>query len=232
MNRNEFMKQLEYLLRNIPENEKQDALAYYDAYFDEAGIENEQKVIAELGSPENVAQTILADFDGQYETQGYGEGFGVSQDQSLDFNKKSSGMSQNQSIAVYEKGKENKKENKKIWIIVIAILTFPLWIGILAGLFGAVVGLLGGVFGIVAGLVGTSVGMVFASLALIVSGILCKSLTEALVIVGVGLLCLAIGLLMTVLITWILVKWLPELVRAIVNWCKCIWQRRKGGNEG
>ena len=49
MRREEFMRELEYLLRDIPANEREDALAYYENYFDEAGAENEQQVIKELG---------------------------------------------------------------------------------------------------------------------------------------------------------------------------------------
>ena len=48
MNRQEFLRRLEYLLRGIPENERVDALAYYNDYFDEAGEENEYQVIFEL----------------------------------------------------------------------------------------------------------------------------------------------------------------------------------------
>lgn len=62
MNRQEFFRKLAYLLRGIPENERMDALAYYNDYFDEAGAENVQKVIQELGSPEQVAQIILDDY--------------------------------------------------------------------------------------------------------------------------------------------------------------------------
>ena len=62
MNRQEFLRQLESLLYAIPANERADALAYYNDYFDEAGIENEQSVIQELGSPQKVAQSIIEDF--------------------------------------------------------------------------------------------------------------------------------------------------------------------------
>lgn len=51
MDRAQFMKQLERLLSDISEAEKQEALAYYNSYFDEAGPENEASVIRELGSP-------------------------------------------------------------------------------------------------------------------------------------------------------------------------------------
>ncbi len=45
MNRVEFMKQLERLLGDIPENDRLDAIAYYNDYFDEAGTENEAQVM-------------------------------------------------------------------------------------------------------------------------------------------------------------------------------------------
>ena len=48
MDRAQFMKQLERLLSDISEAEKQEALAYYNSYFDEAGPENEASVIREL----------------------------------------------------------------------------------------------------------------------------------------------------------------------------------------
>ena len=40
MNRLEFMHQLENLLWDIPENDRLDAIAYYNDYFVEAGSEN------------------------------------------------------------------------------------------------------------------------------------------------------------------------------------------------
>ncbi|MDR0569846.1 MAG: DUF1700 domain-containing protein [Clostridiales Family XIII bacterium] len=61
MNRKEFLGQLEAQLSQIPPEERADAMAWYNEYFDEAGPENEAKVIAELGSPVRVAARIKAD---------------------------------------------------------------------------------------------------------------------------------------------------------------------------
>ena len=61
MNRVEFMRQLESLLWDIPESDRLDAIAYYNDYFDEAGEENEEQVLQELGSPEQVAANIKED---------------------------------------------------------------------------------------------------------------------------------------------------------------------------
>ena len=60
MNRIEFINRLEALLQDLPKQEREDAIAYYHDYFDDAGVENEQDVIASLGSPEKVAATIKA----------------------------------------------------------------------------------------------------------------------------------------------------------------------------
>ena len=59
MNRIEFMEELSGLLQDIPEEDRMDALNYYNDYFDDAGAENEKNVIAELESPEKVAAKII-----------------------------------------------------------------------------------------------------------------------------------------------------------------------------
>ncbi len=64
MNRFEFMRQLEMLLADITPNERNEALQFYNDYFDDAGAENEQDVINALGSPAKVASTIKADLTG------------------------------------------------------------------------------------------------------------------------------------------------------------------------
>ena len=63
MTRTEYMKSLEKLLAPLPETERRDALDYYDEYFDAAGKSRESETIAELGSPEEVAQKILENQD-------------------------------------------------------------------------------------------------------------------------------------------------------------------------
>lgn len=55
MSRWEFMRQLEELLSDISPSEKEEALQYYNDYFNDAGRENEASVIEALGSPEQVA---------------------------------------------------------------------------------------------------------------------------------------------------------------------------------
>lgn len=56
MNREQFIAQLARLLQDLPPAERQEAIRYYQEYFDDAGEENEDAVIQELGSPGKVAQ--------------------------------------------------------------------------------------------------------------------------------------------------------------------------------
>ena len=63
MNRVEFMQELERLLSDIAESDRLDAMAYYNDYFDEAGVENEAQVIEALGTPEKVAVIIKEKFN-------------------------------------------------------------------------------------------------------------------------------------------------------------------------
>ena len=65
MSRAEFMRRLAELLADVSPAEREEAIQYYNDYFDDAGAENEQSVIASLGSPEELAKTIKAGlFDG------------------------------------------------------------------------------------------------------------------------------------------------------------------------
>ncbi len=61
MNRHEFITILTNELRKFDPSELEDILQYYNEYFDESGEDNEQAVIAELGSPEKLAADIKED---------------------------------------------------------------------------------------------------------------------------------------------------------------------------
>ena len=62
MNRHDFIEELKRRLRKLPYDEIKEAVDYYEEYFDDAGIENEQSAIAELGSPSEIASQIIAGY--------------------------------------------------------------------------------------------------------------------------------------------------------------------------
>ena len=63
MTKSEFLSQLSYKLRVLPESERRDALEYYEGYISDAG--DEAAAIAQLGHPGEVAATILANYVSQ-----------------------------------------------------------------------------------------------------------------------------------------------------------------------
>lgn len=74
MTKLEFMKELESLLLDIPLEERNEALNYYNGYFEDAGEDHETEIIAELGSPKKMADIIKADLNlnaGERNTRGY-----------------------------------------------------------------------------------------------------------------------------------------------------------------
>lgn len=78
MNRVEFLNELEELLQDLETEEKMEALAFYDSYFEEAGELNEPVILRELGSPAKVAESIKKDLGaikeeelGEYTERGY-----------------------------------------------------------------------------------------------------------------------------------------------------------------
>lgn len=219
MNRQEFLRQLESLLYAIPANERADALAYYNDYFDEAGIENEQNVIQELGSPQKVAQSIIENF----RSSGYEQTYENTTGQ----------YSQN----TYQNYHHTEKKKLKTWqivlLIVLAIIGSPIWIGLATGLFGVVIGIIASVFATIVSLFGSGLGLMFGGIIVAgvgVLGVMVRPL-EGVTSMGVGLILTAIGILLLLLSGLITFAWLPKLVKIIVKWIKGLFHRNEGGNE-
>ena len=59
MTRKEYMEQLRKYLKRLPKEDYENAIEYFSEYFDEAGAENEQQVMKELGEPKEAAGELL-----------------------------------------------------------------------------------------------------------------------------------------------------------------------------
>lgn len=71
MNKNLFLDELHRLLSDLPPEERNQAIKYYEDYFEDAGPENEQAILKELGSPQELANQIKATTQDDIE---YGQG--------------------------------------------------------------------------------------------------------------------------------------------------------------
>ncbi len=68
MMKNEFLARLKELLCDLPQEERDEAIRYYEDYFEDAGPLEEPRVLKELISPEDVAEKIRAGYIGREKT--------------------------------------------------------------------------------------------------------------------------------------------------------------------
>ena len=65
MTREEYLNILQANLQYLPPQEAENIMEYYREYFDDAGVENAEKVMQELGAPEQLAKRAAADAAGK-----------------------------------------------------------------------------------------------------------------------------------------------------------------------
>lgn len=65
MTKTEYMKKLAHNLRRLPKEDYDRAVEYFEEYFAEAGPENEQQAISDLGSPDEAAKALIVDLAAQ-----------------------------------------------------------------------------------------------------------------------------------------------------------------------
>lgn len=230
MNREKFLTELARLLEDIPETERQEALEYYDSYFEDAGPENESKVIQELGgTPDRVAASIRAEFKsgktggrqnyGEYTEQGYRDTRIPHPRQMPQF--------------VKEK-KEQKQDYKKIGLIVLVlILTSSIWLGLFGGVISLIFSLLGGILSLTFGVIAAVFSLLVSGIAMTAAGI-AKCLVNpalGLLLAGLGMLLLSIGILLSIFFLWLAKKFIPwasqwsyKYLRKFCDWCKAKWK--------
>lgn len=223
MSRREFMERLKALLATVPDGEREEALQYYNDYFDDAGPENEEQVIRELGSPEQVAQKIVAEHSegvAEYSERGY---------EDARFRESKEIMSQSrkaQDENAGSAGSQNRPEVQKttnIWkviaIVLLCILAapiiIPLGIVVLVVLIGLVIAAVAVCFGVVV----AGVAVLAAGLVVIGVGLAKLFITPAigLAVAGMGFLMFALGIVLSLVILWCCVKIVPWFIRGIVG---------------
>lgn len=314
MNRAEFMRRLTELLGDVAPTEREEAIQYYNDYFDDAGEENESGLIASLGTPEELARTIKAglndggnggeftesgfsgytqtpkdeivkvqdgdaagrtdssagqadaaysegagcegaqgsgEFRGTQSGNGYYEGayykrpegdgvYGGRQNTGNYRNPyEESGSQENTSYeqsgsygtgTSYGQGKAVKEPMSGgmiALIVVLAVLTSPVWIGLLGGFLGVAAGLIAVLFALFLTFLIIGVVFIVVAIALLVTGVtlLFSAPLAALCVIGCGLVLFALGLVGI----WVMVALaglaIPAFVRGIVSLCQKIFHR-------
>lgn len=323
MSRAEFMRRLTELLGDVAPTEREEAIQYYNDYFDDAGAENESGVIASLGTPEELARSIKAglsdggsggeftesgfsgfaqmpkdeiiraedvnaadsfddsekagstysdgagsegaqsgsaEYRGSQSGNGYYEGayykrpagdgvYGGRQD-TRNYNnpyeqsgtQNSSGSQSDARNTSYgqsgsygagtaygqaKTAKEPMSGGMIVLIVILAVLTSPVWLGLLGGFFGLAVGVIATLFALFLTFLIIGVAFVVVAIALLVTGIglLFSAPLGGLCVIGAGLALFALGLVGI----WVMVALaglaIPAFVRGVVSLCQRIFRR-------
>ena len=228
-----FLDKLEWLLSDISQEEREEAILFYRSYFEEAGAENEAFVLAELGSPEKVAEAIKRDL-GMVTVKEFQHTDEEKRKTDKYVEKKQQEYGNQKQSDAYERYSENnqtKADRKKkdrflmIFICIIGILTAPGWLGIVLGIMGSMIGIAAAFVAVIAAMF--VVGFVFISLGITMATSI--SIAPGLFFIGTGFLLLAIGLLFLVLSGFIFGRLYPWLWKTICSlWKKFLNLIKKG----
>ncbi len=183
MTRLEFLKELDYLLQDIDDKDRQDALDYYRDYMDEAGVKESDHIEGLFESPEKIAISLRTslneDMDVHIESGDQGfrnmhteaaakvpEIYGQPQEDETVFEDVK--VEQNES----QKKEQKSSLGKILLIAATCVVAAPIILGIGGGLLGLVFGFFGLVIGLVFGVAGGALGCLVGGIVLFVTSIL------------------------------------------------------------
>ena len=228
MNRAEFLAALSLRLQDISPEETEEAVKYYSEYLDEVGPENEENAIAELGGAEKVANIIRANCGAAplpkpsaavpeltLDPPLYA---GVPHAPSPQLEPDAPGYTEPVHAETAEapftppSAPQKNNSTRILWLIII-VASFPIWIGLLSGIFATLVGIIAALVGIVFsgfGLMLAGFVAFFAAVATIT-----VSTANALVTMGLCLLSIALGAVIAAFSIWGISVGIPFIFKGI-----------------
>lgn len=205
MNAYEYLQALRAALAVLPDDEIDSAMRYYEDYFLDAGDENAEKVIKQLGPPEQVAEAILRDYTGVARRRP--ERFEEEKAQTVD------------GVPLGRDGKPlTRKKGINPWmlacIVLLALIFGPVAITVIGAIILAIVGL---VIGVAACVVAVPAATLIGGGALVLfSFLLWATPASALATLGAGLVVGAVGLLLVLLVIKLCILFVPPIIRGLV----------------
>jgi uncharacterized membrane protein len=202
MDKQTFLRRLEEGLRQLPPEEREDILAYHREYFQDAGPEQEAKVIQELGDPDLLARRLLSE---------YGEQPPASPPPPP--------PSQPQPEA------PKKKRPSGVLVAILAVLAAPIALPLAAALGAVAIALAVAALSVALALMAVIVGVLVTGFALVALGFSALLLypPAALVVLGAGLVCCGLGLFGVMPV----VRLIQAMFRGLANLFRKAFFRRK-----
>lgn len=227
MDRQHFMRELEFLLSDISEEERQEALSFYENYFDEAGIEHEQEVIYELGDPSRVAAIIKDGLKGKFDENIHVSNDGFSSDyqknyEVIDADGKEKTKEKKESSHFKNRWSEMDSRDRLILIVLAVFACIPvsaIFFGIFGGLFGLGFSVLGVLLTLIFGLwIITFILHIIAIVLMIVGFAHLFTMPGAgLIYIGIGFVVMGLGTIFAKMAAWFFKDCIPSIANAIAD---------------
>ncbi len=208
MDRKQFINVLRSKLATLSYEEREKAISYYEEYFDDAGAENEDSVIYELGDIERIAQEIIENSTSNTNSVSANK-FTVGNNNYNDNSYKDNNSNNKTNTFYKEEVKKEKQKLKPLYVILIiigALACFPIVMtlfGMLLGLIGVIIGIVATAFGLVISGIAAVFTLPFAGFA-VVGGILYY--------LGKGILSLALLVVIIIVIV--------KLIKVVIDFIK------------
>lgn len=245
MSRKEFMDQLAYLLQDISEEERRDALNYYEGYFEEAGEDAEEQVTARLGSPQKVAAEIKNDL---YGSGKYEENIAYTEEGCEDKRFREEIKSPQR----YDRREKRYSEwgrgfhswwdrQSNVMRVVYLGIFLAVFFSVADGLLNAVLGLAGGIFGLIGGLLGMIFGLFAGAFGITIAayaagaGMIGMGIVKiftypalGMLYCGIGCFGIVAGILLSFFCGWLCRKVIPAIIHGIRAVFRKIFRGRRG----
>lgn len=231
MTREEFLRRLDELLADVTQEERAEAIRFYEEYLDDAGPQQEAQVLEELGSPEKVAAIIKANVPGSRVTPPPPPPAGPEGPEPPP-----PGPAQPAGPiplppcarpgATPPPAPAKGMSDRTILFILLAVLLSPLWLSMAGVILGVVLGILGAAVGFFFGGVGTIVGIVTVLVANTPAAF-GAGIPVGLFMVGMCLLALALGVALIAAAVWLVAWLLPAAWRLL----RRAWRALTGKKE-
>lgn len=224
MSKNEFLNRLFELLSDVSPDEREEALAYYREYIEDAGLENEEAILQEIGTPEEVASEIKSGiFNKNSQDIDYASNkVKDCPDTYTPNNEDSKQENHSYTSDSYQQADTQKKSSNTALIIlavIAAILLSPAWLGLLGSFFGVVIGFFATIVALIFAFGLAGISCLVVGIILFFSGFptMLYSPLAGVALLGAGLIVAALGILFLLLTGWFCGVVIPWAVRGISN---------------
>ena len=198
MSKEEYLDRLESLLMDINELDRNEALDYYRNYFEDAGLEDVESIIKNLGTPEKLAFIIRESLNGDFD-----ESIEIGDAGVHDFYEDKHEVKKLKSKKIIDKG------DKVIFLILLIAFLIPLtsFLNGVFGIIGVFLSIIMFFFGFwIASFVLYVLGGVFIAISILY---FLSSLGASLVLMGVGLIFIVLGDIVGKAASWFFKTCLP-----------------------